>query len=427
LSGGGIGGLTLAASLLQQSVSVQVFEQDTELREIGAGIAIMGNASRLLQRLGIDLTGVANEPPAFEVRSWQDGGLIWSHPIGERYRQDVGAPMLTLHRATLQRFLAAAVPPEHISLGHRLVRLSDEPAGMRLHFENGDDLVARIVVGADGVQSAARRYVCGEIAPRHSGEIGFRGIIPAAKAPDLPDPASLHIWCGPGTHAVCYGLDEGRTLNLLAVCQPSRLPDWTRSSNRAPATADQALAIFAGYSWDCRILDLVRNIEGDMSFWALADLPRLPRWSCGRVVLLGDAAHAPLPHQGQGAGLAIEDAYALGALVGANGLQEYGPLFETFGNLRRRRAWRVQVYSRVAGRAYKLTGDAAARRDASWASLPERIGWIHRHNQAEPVSSGSAAGYVSAPAVDRLCSLVLGCLPLVVAGPGAVLVAAPPA
>ncbi len=92
----------------------------------------MGNASRLLQRLGIDLTDVTNEPPAFEVRSWQDGGLIWSHPIGERYRQDVGAPMLTLHRATLQRFLAAAVPPEHISLGHRLVRLSDEPAGMRL-------------------------------------------------------------------------------------------------------------------------------------------------------------------------------------------------------------------------------------------------------------------------------------------------------
>ena len=105
-------------------------------------------------------------------------------------------------------------------------------------------------------------------------------------------------------------------------------------------------------------------------------------------MLLGDAAHAPLPHQGQGAGLAIEDAYALGVLLGTCGLVDYGPVFETFGNLRRRRAGRVQAYSRVAGRAYKLTGDAAARRDASWASLPERIGWIHRHNEAEPVSSG---------------------------------------
>ena len=381
--GGGIGGLTLAASLLQQSVSAQVFEQDTELREIGAGIAIAGNASRLLQRLGIDLTKVANEPPAFQVRCWQDGRLIWSHPLGEGYRRDVGAPLLTLHRATLQRFLAAAVPPEHVSLGHRLVRLSDEPAGVRLHFGNGQDVVARIVVGADGVQSAARRYVCGEIAPRHSGEIGFRGVIPVEKAPGLPDPASLHIWCGPGTHAVWYGLDEGATLNLLAVYQPSRLPDWTRSSNRAPATADQALAIFSGYSWDRRILDVVRGIEGDMSFWALADLPRLPRWSRGRVVLLGDAVHAPLPHQGQGAGLAIEDAYALGALLRTCGPEGYGPVFQTFADLRRRRAWQVQAYSRVAGRAYKLTGDAAANRDASWASLPRRIGWIHRHNEVE--------------------------------------------
>jgi len=387
--------LTLAASLLRQSVSVQVFEQDSELREIGAGIAIAGNASRLLRLLGIDLTEVANEPPAFEVRSWLDGELIWSYSIGERYRKDVGAPFLTLHRATLLRFLAAAVPPEHISLGHQLMRLSDESAGVRLHFGNGDDLIARIVVGADGVQSAARRYVCGEVTPRHSGEIGFRGIIPAGKAPDLPDPAALHIWCGPGTHAVCYGLDEGATLNLLAVYQPSRLPDWTRASNRAPATADQALAIFAGYSWDRRILGLVRDIEGDMSFWALADLPRLPRWSRGRVVLLGDAAHAPLPHQGQGAGLAIEDAYALGALLGTCGLADYGPVFETFWNLRRHRAGRVQAYSRVAGLAYKLTGDAAARRDASWVSLPERIGWIHRHDEAERVSSGSAAGSLS--------------------------------
>jgi salicylate hydroxylase len=109
-------------------------------------------------------------------------------------------------------------------------------------------------------------------------------------------------------------------------------------------------------------------------------------------VLLGDAVHAPLPHQGQGAGLAIEDAYVLGALLGANGLKDHRQLFETFANLRRRRAWRVQAYSRAAGRACKLAGDAAARRDASWASLPQRIGWIHRHSEAEPTGPTPAAG-----------------------------------
>jgi salicylate hydroxylase len=377
--GGGIGGLTLATSLLQQSISVQVFEQDAELREIGAGVAIGGNATRLLERLGIDLARVANMPPAVEFRCWRDGELLWSHPIGEWYRQDVGAPMLTLHRATLQRLLAAAVPSDCIRLNRRLAGLSEEPAGVRLRFENGEDVVATVVVGADGIQSTARRYVCGEVAPAHSGEIGFRGVIPVKKAQELPTPAALHIWCGPGTHVVYYGLDRGELVNLLAVYQPRRLPAWTKASNRISTPPGQALGIFEEYRWDPRILDLVRNIEGDMSFWALVELPRLPRWSRGRVILLGDAAHAPLPHQGQGAGLAIEDAYALGALLAERGPQDYAPVFEAFENLRKRRAWTVQAYSRAAGRAYKFAGEAAARRDANWPSLPRRIGWIHRY------------------------------------------------
>ncbi|HXW47776.1 MAG TPA: FAD-dependent monooxygenase [Streptosporangiaceae bacterium] len=383
--GGGIGGLTLATCLLQQSMSVQIFEQDSELREIGAGVAVGGNATRLLQRLGIDLEQVANVPPDLEFRSWRDGRLLWSHPIGEWYRQELGAPFITLHRASLQRLLAAAVPSDCIQLNHRLVGLSDEPAGVRLRFENGADVVASIVVGADGVQSTVRGHVCGAVAPIHSGEIGFRGVIPVAKSHGLPNPTSLHLWCGPGTHAVTYGLDRGELVNLMAVYTPRRLPAWTTWSNRAPVTPDQALGVFEEYCWDSRILDLVRNIEGDMSLWALVDLPRLPRWSRGRVLLLGDAAHAPLPHQGQGAGLAIEDAYALGALLGQDGMTRYGRLFEAFESLRKRRAWTVQAYSRAAGRAYKVIGAAAARRDASWPSLPQRIGWIHRYREEELV------------------------------------------
>lgn len=379
--GGGIGGLTLAASLLQHSMPVQVFEQDTELREIGAGVAISGNATRLLQILGVDPTQAANMPPALEFRHWKDGRLLWSHPIGEWYRQEVGAPFLTLHRGTLQRLLAAAVPPECIQLNHRLVGLSDEPDGVRLHFEDGDDVVAGVVAGVDGVHSTTRRYVCGDVAPTHSGEIGFRGVIPVEKSQDLPNPTSLHIWCGPDTHVVYFGMDGGDLVNLLAVYKPDRLPEWTRLSDRVPATRDQALSIFEAHSWDHRILDLVRNIEGDMNFWALVELPRLPRWSRGRVMLLGDAAHAPLPHQGQGAGLTIEDAYALGALLAKSGLKDYGPAFEAFENLRKRRAWMVQAYSRASGRVIKFVGDAAARRDASWPSLPHRIGWIHTYRE----------------------------------------------
>jgi salicylate hydroxylase len=402
--GGGVGGLTLAASLEQRSISVQVFEQDTELREIGAGVAIGGNATRLLQPLGVDLTQVANVPPALEFRRWRDGTLLWSHPIGEWYRQEIGVPFLTLHRATLQHLLAAAVPPGCIQLNHRLVSLSEESAGVRLRFQNGDDVVARIVVGADGVQSTVRRHVCGDVAPTHSGEVGFRGVIPISKSRDLPHPTALHCWCGPGTHVIYYGLDRGELVNLLAVYKPHRMPAWTQSSNRVSASPDQALSIFEEYGWDRRVLNLVRNIEGDMSFWALVDLPRLPRWIRGRVVLLGDAAHAPLPHQGQGAGLAIEDAHALGALLAKDGLKNYGAAFQAFEHLRQRRTSLVQAYSRVAGRAYKFVGQAAARRDASWPSLPQRIGWIHRYRQEQIVplpSRREAAPAVPTPGPGR--------------------------
>ncbi len=122
-----------------------------------------------------------------------------------------------------------------------------------------------------------------------------------------------------------------------------------------------------------------------MSSWALIEVPRMPRWSRGRVMLLGDAAHAPLPHQGQGAGLAIEDAYALGALLAKGGLKNYSSAFQAFENLRKRRSWMVQAYSRASGRAIKFAGDAAARRDASWSSLPHRIGWIHRYQEEQMV------------------------------------------
>lgn len=85
---------------------MEIFEQDAELQEIGAGVAIAGNATRLLQGLGIDLTQAANIPPALEFRRWRDGSLLWSHPIGEWYRQEMGAPYLELHRGTLRRLLA---------------------------------------------------------------------------------------------------------------------------------------------------------------------------------------------------------------------------------------------------------------------------------------------------------------------------------
>jgi 2-polyprenyl-6-methoxyphenol hydroxylase-like FAD-dependent oxidoreductase len=375
--GGGLGGLTLAISLGRRAIPVEVFEQTSELREIGAGVAIAANGTRLLRELGVDLGNVGNIPPSLEFRRWNDGKLIWSHEIGRWYQDRMGAPYVTMHRGTLQRMLADEVPTEQLHLGHQVIGIEDCADGVRLRFANQPDVVARVVIGVDGVHSLVRHYVAGNVAPVRSGEIGFRGVIPVAKSPDLPNPMSLHLWCGPATHAVYYGVDDGQLINLLAVYVPDELPAWTRSANRAPATNADALAIFESAGWADSVLELVRNIEGDMHFWALHELPALRRWSRDRVVLAGDAAHAPLPHQGQGAGQAVEDAYTLAHLLADVGLANYRHAFQTYERLRRQRTRRVQHYSRMAGKLIKLDGGTAQRRNENLPGVPRRIEWIH--------------------------------------------------
>lgn len=389
--GAGLGGMSLAIGLRRGGVGggvdVQVFEQADELREIGAGVAIGANATRLLRRLGVDLGPVAHVLTALEFHRWDNGELIWSHEIGRWYEQRMGAPFYTLHRGTLQHQLAAQFPTERLHLRHQLTQINDEEGAVRLRFADQPDVLARIVIGADGIHSTVRRHVTGAIGPRYSGEIGFRGLIPLTQCPTLPTPAALHLWCGPRTHVVYYGLDDGtddgKLVNLLIVYLPEQLPVWTQTCNRRAGTRAEALELFHAYSWDRRILELIRHSEGDMNFWALQELPPLPRWSRHRTVLLGDAAHAPLPHQGQGAGQAIEDAYVLAHLLTHADPADYRQVFDTYQRLRHTRTRRVQHYSRLAGKLMKLTGHATAKRDHALPELPGRIGWIHEHRADE--------------------------------------------
>jgi salicylate hydroxylase len=384
--GGGLGGLTLAIGLLREGVPVEVFEQAGDLREVGAGVALGANSIRLLGRLGVGAASAGNVPPDVQFRRWDDGTLIWSHPVGDWYRERMGGPFVLLHRGTLRRLLAEAVPSERVHTGHRLVGIDQRSGGVRLRFAGRADVLARIAVGVDGIHSAVRSHVGGNVAPVLSGEIGFRGLIPVKRCPDMPAPRSIQLWCGPRTHAVAYGIDDGALINLLAVYQPERLPVWTRTTHRTAGSSAEALGLFRGLGWDSRILGLIDCIGGEMHFWALQDLPPVAHWSRGRVVLAGDAVHAPLPHQGQGAGQAIEDAYMLAGLLARAGPAGHTDAFVTYERLRRGRARRVQHYSRQAGRFYKLDGAAAARRDAALPGLPERIAWIHAHDVEVPTA-----------------------------------------
>jgi salicylate hydroxylase len=161
--GGGIGGLTAAACLLRAGFDVHVYEQASGLSEVGAGINIGPNASRILHRLGIceELKKTGIKPATFDQRRWDDGRILLRSPLGDEVETAFGAPYYTLHRGDLHRALVGLIPGDRLHLGHRLTQLVDHGEGIEAHFENGSSVSPDALIGADGIHSFVRYALFG--------------------------------------------------------------------------------------------------------------------------------------------------------------------------------------------------------------------------------------------------------------------------
>jgi salicylate hydroxylase len=375
--GGGIGGLTLAIALRERGVPVEVFEQAPDLREVGAAVALSANGTRLLRRLGIDesLGAVSVEPSELVIRRWHDGEILAAHPMAQWYRDTFGAPFYGLHRADLQRVLSERLGTDVLRLGHRCVGLANEPDGVKLDFAGGETARADVAVGADGVHSEVRRLAMGAEPAVFSGTTGFRGLVSVDRLPSLPDPSPLQFWAGPGRHLLHYSIAGGTIINFLAVV---RQPEWTKDAWVESCEVEETIEAYQG--WHPAVTEMLGAVE-EASRWALHDHAPLTRWSVGRVVLLGDAAHAMLPHQGQGANQTIEDAVALADCLAEARPADLPTALDRYEAGRRPRTRMVQRYSRLAADCLHLPdGSATERRNASLAGLPTHLAWIHRHD-----------------------------------------------
>jgi salicylate hydroxylase len=375
--GGGIGGLVLALALRERGIAFEVYEQADELREIGAAVALSANGTRELRRLGLGehVEAVSVVPSALVIRRWDTGAVIADHPIGRdgTYEATFGAPYYGVHRVALLQALGERLGVDGLHLGGRCVGIAERRSGAELQFADGASATADLVVGADGVHSVLRPHVVGEVRGRYSGTAGYRGLVPAAGLPSLPDPTPLQFWAGPGRHLLHYSIDGGRTINFLAVV---RVPEWTNAEWMEPCPVTDAVDAFAG--WHPAVTEMVGATDVGAR-WALHDLAPLERWHTDRVVLLGDAAHAMVPHQGQGANQTIEDAIVL-----ADSLAEPGDLrsaLRRYADRRRRRTARVQRWSRrVADLMHLPDGPEIAPRDAAFADLYSELAWIHAYD-----------------------------------------------
>jgi salicylate hydroxylase len=208
----------------------------------------------------------------------------------------------------------------------------------------------------------------------YSGTSGFRGLVPAGQLRHLPDPAALQFWIGPGAHLLHYPICGGKLINFLAVIdEPAR---WTAPDWMEPAEPGAHLSAFAG--WHPAVTELISAVPQSPRWGLFARRP-LAQWNKGRVVLLGDAAHAMLPHQGQGANQAIEDAFVLAEELGTAG--DVLAALHRYDRRRRVRTRQIQAMSRAASAALHLPdGPAAQHRDAYLATLPARLAWIHGYD-----------------------------------------------
>jgi salicylate hydroxylase len=313
--GGGIAGLALAAALNRRGLTSLIFEAEPEPAEIGAGVQIAPNASRLLHRLGLAgrLRQVAVRPAATEFRRWSDDELIGRTALGDECERLYGAPYYTIHRADLRHALASLVCPDRILLGRRLVAVQTAAgraaaARARLRFADGSSYEASMVVGADGIRSVVRATMVAD-KPVFSGLGVYRGLVPAAALPGFLREPVIRLWLGPGRHVVCYPVSAGRVISFAAIapCDAPGAESWAAEG----ATEDLGRS-FGG--WNQSVQHLIAGTR-TVRRWVLYDREPLPRLDAPRVALIGDAAHPMLPFAAQGANQAIEDALALAACL----------------------------------------------------------------------------------------------------------------
>ena len=309
IAGGGIGGMAAALALLRHGIDVEVYEQAKELKEVGAGVQLAPNGTRVLYALGVgdELKALSCEAQGKEIRHWKTGETWKLFDLGPVSIQRYGFPYFTVYRPDLLGVLAKAVrrlKPDAIHLGARCTGVRQEGDQVTLELENGE---ARgdALVAADGVHSRIRQALFGADKPEFTVIIAWRGIVPMERLPRHMARMVGSNWVGPGGHIVHYPLRAGRLMNFVGALERS---DWQIESWSARGTKEEITADFRGWHED--IQAFVAEIDIPYK-WALMGRAPLPHWTVGRVTLLGDAAHSMLPMLAQGAIMAIEDGYVL--------------------------------------------------------------------------------------------------------------------
>jgi len=370
--GGGIAGLAAALALGQQGQRVQLLEQADQIGTIGYGVQIGPNITPMMAQLGIaDAVKKASYlPEQILLYEAYTGDQLAHIPLKTpefhaRYQQ---LPYIAIHRVDLHEILLAACKQQaNISLSQSttVVDYAAEQDHVKVMTDQGEAMFGKALIAADGLRSKLRSRLNPSDAPRDTGYVAHRTIIPMRDAPaSLQKRQGVTMWTGDGFHVIYYPLRNATELNLVLVV---KLPEGVNN------ITDEAYklhidALMTQVTPEARDAIALMNLERR---WAIADRTPIRHWSQGRMTLLGDSAHATLQSLAQGAGMAFEDAIVLAELVKKHG-HDFSSAFKELQRLRFLRTSRVQLESRALWDVYHCAGvDAEVRTQQFKEKTPE--------------------------------------------------------
>ncbi|MFD7378788.1 MULTISPECIES: FAD-dependent oxidoreductase [Streptomyces] len=311
--GGGIGGLSAALALTQQGLRVRLYEQAPEFGEVGAGLQLAPNCTRILNDYGLldEAVQLGVLPEHMIMKDALDASELTRVDLKDMERR-YGFPYLVIHRSDLHSVLLRGCERAGVELvtGTRCVTYENIEGGARVTFADGRTDKAEAVLAADGLHSVARTLLADD-EPVNSAYVSYRGAVPfeQVRANDVHE-KDVVLYVGPRCHFVQYPLRGGQMFNQVAVFQsPKALAgedDW--------GTPDELDRAFEG---TCDQVQKGLPLMWRDRWWRMFDREPLMKWVAGRIALLGDAAHPPLQYMAQGAVMAVEDGWVLAQHVGA--------------------------------------------------------------------------------------------------------------
>lgn len=377
----GIAGATLAAILTKRGRSVSIFEQTSEIREVGAGIALWPNSVRLLKRLGLeeDLERIGAVRTTSPIYS-SSGTLLQELPTVSPVDGTTG---YFAHRAELLATLAGIVPGDCVHLSKRCVSVRQNELEVEVSFADGSSESFDVLIAADGIHSTVLPEVAGNVPPpTYSGLAAYRGIVPNAARFGL---TTGPLWTDNERYFVAFPMSGGKSVNFVGVVPMPGLPEesWLREGRKEMLRSE-----FAG--WPSQVVSIIEAVNSTF-LWGLYFREPLPKIVSGRVALMGDAAHPMLIHAGMGAGQGIEDAFALAVLLENIDPIQVSERLLIYQACRFERATAVQAMTR--GNAMFLHRKAFGRADIPPPKGMGDTGWVIEHDaEAVARSALSAAG-----------------------------------